>query len=164
MGTSPHCLSAYSPLVGCRRYLEHWNQHFRCSRGRLDMNPSALDITAQPDPPIPGTLKIQCLHSIAHRHPLLGTKTQGYQKRELSDPWVPAQLWIIFPRRAVRIRIRSRMSVPASASRTVISLSFVLQGRLPLTVDTSCRKRAERDFHRRQYRQRTRLSEAGLHT
>jgi len=24
-----------------------------------------------------------------------GTKVQGYQKRELSDPWVPAQLWVI---------------------------------------------------------------------
>jgi hypothetical protein len=24
-----------------------------------------------------------------------GTTVQGYAKRELSDPWVPAQLWII---------------------------------------------------------------------
>lgn len=26
---------------------------------------------------------------------LLGTKVQGYAKRELSDPWVPAQLWVL---------------------------------------------------------------------
>ncbi|KIP12207.1 carbohydrate-binding module family 13 protein [Phlebiopsis gigantea 11061_1 CR5-6] len=25
------------------------------------------------------------------------TKIQGYQKRELSDPWVSAQLWVIYP-------------------------------------------------------------------
>ena len=24
-----------------------------------------------------------------------GTKVQGFEKRELSDPWVPAQLWVI---------------------------------------------------------------------
>jgi len=26
---------------------------------------------------------------------LTGTKVQGFQKRELSDVWVPAQLWVI---------------------------------------------------------------------
>ena len=26
---------------------------------------------------------------------LLGTKVQGYEQRALSDPWVPAQLWVV---------------------------------------------------------------------
>ena len=26
---------------------------------------------------------------------LLGTKVHGYEKRALSDPWVPAQLWVV---------------------------------------------------------------------
>ena len=26
---------------------------------------------------------------------LLGTKVHGYKQRALSDPWVPAQLWVI---------------------------------------------------------------------
>ena len=49
---------------------------------------------------------------------VIGTKVQGYEKRELSDEWVPAQLWVI-----TKAEGDSVYKIENANSRTIMDLT-----------------------------------------
>ena len=54
------------------------------------------------------------------RSRMAGTKIQGYQKRELNDPWAPAQLWVI-----AQVGTSDLYTIENTNSRTYLQLGMV---------------------------------------